>query len=247
MHEKMMTTVLIIGAPQGSDSPALQISSISLFETQILIAHNIKEAVKMLLEKPIDIVLMEFTVNDGDALGFLEAMGYLMVRILPIIVLAQPQEEKWGLNAFRKGARDFIVKDKSGHYLQRLHLIVEKIVQEEMLYRSSVQLQKNSDQILSCLTLPIVIWDVNNIIQFANTSASLYFEQPEWTGKSIEVVCDKLGPHFPVLLQGALEKLQISNQKIEIHESNIKATVLVMLDELFHKSGYVLLVHRDVS
>lgn len=149
MSELISATILVLGDPKREGLPISQASSVHGFQVNIIASKTLKDAVKIILEKSIDLILSEFHLDDGNAIDLLSALGHLTARMLPVVVVADALEEKFAIQAFRKGAKDFIVKDKSSHYLQRLPMILERALKDECRYRENTRIRKNNEAILA--------------------------------------------------------------------------------------------------
>lgn len=205
--------ILVVGDPNEEENLLLQAASLPHYETQVYTASNVKEAVKRLIERQIHLILVNSKLQDGDAVQFLDAITHLSARVIPTIVLANEFEEKIGFDAFRKGAKDFIIRDKQRHYLQRLPLVIERVLKDEIRYKENTRTKKNTDIILSSISDGVFGIDLQGTITFANPVAAMYLQQSfeMLIGKNIFDCTQNLEQDFGECLKRALEDVKRTN------------------------------------
>lgn len=259
MSDLTSVSILVVGDPKGEGVPLLQAASLPHYETKIYSALGLKEAIKILLEKKIDMVLVDSKLHDGDAVQFLEALSHLSVRVVPTIVMAQELEEKIGFESFRKGAKDFIIKDKQRHYLQRLPLIIERALKEENRYKENTRVKKNAEVILSTISDGVIGFDLTGNITFANPVAAMYLRQnfESMIGKSVFECLDHMEGDFTPSLRYGMEQVQSTNHTSVVGQYTItlghnkypflvKVNLTPIFTEMMHLEGYILFF-RDIA
>ncbi|MCS5710017.1 EAL domain-containing protein [Candidatus Berkiella aquae] len=259
MNELTIATILIIGDPKREGLPVSQASSVHGFQVQVISTKSLKDAIKIILEKSIDLILCEFHLVDGAATDLLNALSHLTVRMLPIIIVAEEADEKYAIQSFRKGAKDFVIKDKSNHYLQRLPLVIEKVLRDECRYRDNTRIKKNNEAILASISDGIIGINLQGTITFANPVAAMYLKQSlqDLINHPIENFAENVSDEFLVSLKKAIETVEKTNDLTAIgqyilsfNESSSKNEIKVYLtpifDELMHIEGYVL-SFRDIT
>ncbi len=259
MIEKTQVNILVVENTGKAQAPLWKGVYAPGFHIEILKAKGIKEAIKIMLEKSVDGIVTQFQVEDGNAFEFLDALSLLSARMVPIIVIADKNDEEMGIQLFRKGARDFLIKDKKGHFLQRLPSSVERVLREEIYYKDNTRLKKNSEAVLSALSDGVIGLSLSGIITFANPSAALYLNQAfeDLIGKSITDYASQINESFLETLNQSMHQVQTSNMMMVVGQymltlkkneqsSMIEASLTPVFNELLHLEGYVL-TFRDIS
>ncbi len=160
------------------------------------------------------------------------------------------------VQALRKGAKDFLVKDKNGYYLQRLPFVIERILKEEDRYRETLMTKRNTEAVLATISDGIVCFNLAGIITFANQAAAIYLHTPyeSLIGKSLEESIHFLdgfvdGHHRAIL------EVKTSNQSTVVGEYYFtledemflgRANLTPVLNDLMHLEGYIL-IFQDIS
>jgi len=213
-----MTNILVI-QNQG-EGLSLQVASAPHLEVHVMVVKSIQEAIKTVLETAIEGIVSEYDLLDGNAIALLEALSCLSARIVPTIVIVPEHEAKSEIQLFRKGAKDLLIQDKQGHYLQRLPFVLERVLKEEQRYRNNTVLKKNSEAILGTVSDGMIGLDGANSITFVNTVAALYLNgtPASFVGKKIQEVSAHLGSSFLDAFQKAREDIQFRNQAVSLGE-----------------------------
>ncbi|MBS0290215.1 MAG: EAL domain-containing protein [Proteobacteria bacterium] len=259
MVEKSQANILVVENAKKGQKALWEAVHLDTFNTQIFKAKSIKEAIKIVLEKKVDGIIIDFQVEDGEALELLDAINQISVRVIPIIVLADKEQEKKGILLFRKGARDFLVKDAKKEYLKRLSVVLERILNEEIRYLQNSRLKQNTQAVLASVSEGIIGLSLAGTITFVNPAAADFFETPFETlvGKSIEGYAKKIDENFMKLLKQSMNFVKSSNQVVVIGQfslslqnqgatSLIEVILIPVFNELLHLEGYVLSL-KDIS
>ena len=259
MSELISATILVIGDPKREGLPISQAASVHGFQTHIVVTKTLKDAVKIILEKSIDMILCEYQFNDGTVIDLLNALSHITARMLPIVVVADESDEKFAIQAFRKGAKDFIVKDKNCHYLQRLPLVLERVLKDECRYRENTRIKKNNEAILASISDGVIGINLQGIITFANPVAAMYLREqlPQLINQSINEFSEKINQNFNMALKKAIEVVEKTNNLVAVgsydlaledqqQANEVKVYLTPVFDELLHLEGFVL-SFRDIS
>jgi len=86
-------------------------------------ARTLKEAREALAERPMDLVLLDYGLPDGNGLSLLDDIRKLDPEV-PVIFVTALNDARTGIAALRGGAKEYVVKDE--HYLEELPLLVDK-------------------------------------------------------------------------------------------------------------------------
>ncbi|MBS0285877.1 MAG: EAL domain-containing protein [Proteobacteria bacterium] len=257
MVDKTQVTILVV---ENKENTSLWKSVQSLsFVHEKYKSTSIKDSIKTILEKNIDVIIAEFRTEDGDALEFLEAINALTAKIIPTIIIADKKDEKMGLQVFRKGARDFLVKDEYDQYLQRLPFTIERIVNEEIQYQEKNREKRNTEDLLAAISDGIIGLNLQDTITFANPAAALYFKAPlnSLGGKPLSDYAEQIDITFMDSLHKGMQQINATNQMTVIgqymmhlsknaHTSLVEANLIPVFNEMLHLEGYVL-CFKDIS
>jgi PAS domain S-box-containing protein len=103
-------TVLII---ENSEADALVIgellSASSLYDYEIFHESNLKDAVKLIEQENIDIVLLNLFLPDSFGIHTFNNL-FRQFPKMPFIVLTELEDDMIGVNAVKKGAQDYLIK-----------------------------------------------------------------------------------------------------------------------------------------
>lgn len=259
MSDKTLAKILIIYNPAKGDGTYCKKIQIKHFKLQYYYAKNIKEAIKIVLEKPIDGILSDYQLEDGDAIELLEALSSLSARMIPTIILAEDQFEKMGITLFRKGARDFLIKDKDNNYRKRIPQTLERIIHEEIRYREHTRLKRNNEAVLTAVSDGVIGLNLNGHITFANPAAAIYLKEPfeSLIGKNVEEYATRIDPSFYQCFVQGMEQVKASNQPAVLGQYILmpansdqpcvaEVSLTPVFNELLHLEGCVL-SFRDIS
>lgn len=259
MSELISATILVLGDPKREGLPISQAASVHGFQVNIIATKTLKEAVKIILEKSIDLILCEYHLDDGNAVDLLSALSHLTARMLPVVIVAEESEEKFAIQAFRKGAKDFIVKDKSSHYLQRLPMVLERVLKDECRYRENTRIKKNNEAILASISDGVIGTNLQGTITFANPVAAMYLNEqlPNIINQSIEDFVDIIDSSFLMSFKKAMDTVARTNNMIPVgtyqlalgsnqQKNQVNIYLTPVFDELLHLEGYVLSL-RDMT
>ncbi|MGD9591483.1 MAG: EAL domain-containing protein [Candidatus Berkiella sp.] len=253
MINKTQISILVVEKATKGDTPLWDCVSGLAFESDKFKAKSIKEAFKILLEQKIDCIVLSYKLDDGDAISFLEAINNLSARNIPTIVVAEKQDEQMAIQVFRTGAKDFLIKDSEGQYLNKLPSMVQRVLSEEMRYKENTRIRKNSEDILSSVTEGIIGINLKGVITFANPSSSVYLKKPleNVMGMPFENFAPQIDSSFMEALQKAMAQVESTNQMALVGQymlalvesevtSLIEASLFPVFNELLHLDGYVL-------
>ncbi|MEO9967829.1 MAG: response regulator [Reichenbachiella sp.] len=130
------------------------------------IAGSVASAKEALENNDYDVVITDYFLGDGDAFDVLA-----QIEGTPVIFTSGAGDEEVAIEAMRRGACDFLIKDSSRNYLKVLPLTIEKILTqkraEQKLLTAELQVKKLS--LVSQQTVnPVIIFDENKKIEWVN-------------------------------------------------------------------------------
>lgn len=104
-------------------------------------AVSVAEARKMLAVSRFDAVLIDYTLDDGNAFDMVEE-----IEEVPIVMITASGDEEVAAKAMKAGVSDYLIKDPEGNYLKSLPTAVENAISrrraEEELRRYREQLEE---------------------------------------------------------------------------------------------------------
>ncbi|GEM_PF-506380 len=160
--------------------------------------HTLAEGLAYLKENRVDVILTGLFLSDSREIEtFIELNA--KKKKTPIVVLVDEKHRAWALEAVRRGAQDYILKNKiNGDILFRtLHNAIERYQAQERLYQTTLELNAFF-QAFPDLFLRVTENDV--ILDYhAGRSADLFALPLDFLGKSVKEV-------FPSPASQLLEK-----------------------------------------
>lgn len=124
-----------------------------------VIAGSIAEAKEVLANQQFDVVLTDYFLGDGTAFDIID-----LVKETPIIFATGTGDEKVAVEAMRRGARDYLIKDPDRSYLTVLPLTVDKVIEERNRDRELRMLS----QAIKSIHDSVFITDLSNKFIFVN-------------------------------------------------------------------------------
>ena len=115
-----------------------------------IIATSLAEAMQRLSESVFQFVLLDNHLGDGDGLNFIKTIKELSPVPVPILMITGDDDQSVMVEAFSKGADDFLVKplslDLLWQKLQRVHNLYEKEAKLEKQTKRLEQLLNKQEQ-----------------------------------------------------------------------------------------------------
>ena len=136
----MKLSILITEDDEGL-RPSLE-RSVARGGYEVFSAACVSEAVGVLQERNIDLVLLDINLPDGSGFDVLEAAHNIDNEIVVIMITAFP-DVKTAVSSMKKGAIDFIIKPFE---LEELHLTVERALETRSLRRNVRLLEHERDR-----------------------------------------------------------------------------------------------------
>ncbi|MBN1808776.1 MAG: sigma-54-dependent Fis family transcriptional regulator [Planctomycetes bacterium] len=153
-------------------------------------ASSVQQALAIFSETPIDIVITDLRLPDGDGLGLMEEILRRAPQV-PVILITGHGSEDIAVDAIRRGAHDYIPKPIG---LNRLRAVMEGAVRTRKLHLENLALHKQIDarrafsRIVGNSPAITAIKDI--IRQVAPTGATVLVTGENGTGK--ELVADAI-------------------------------------------------------
>ena len=101
---------------------------------------NAGEGLARVSEGAPDLILLDYNLPDMDGVEFLSELAAGSGEItIPVIMLTGAQDVSVAVEAMRRGARDYLIKDGERDYLKLLPTVIKRVLQEERLRREKRQ------------------------------------------------------------------------------------------------------------
>ena len=146
-----------------------------------VIAGSVGEVVEIVESSNFDVIITDFYLGDGTAL---DVLG--IVDGIPVIVTTGMDDQQTAVEAMKKGAYDYLVRDKDYNYIKVMPVLVENAIK-----------RKKSEDLFSLLSHAMVsicdcvyITDMNHKIIFVNNAfcETYGYTQDEIMGKKGNVL-----------------------------------------------------------
>jgi two-component system, NtrC family, sensor kinase len=112
------------------------------------VASSYREALKLLSKATYDIVLLDHSLGDGTGLELLSE-----IHDTPVIFISGSSTELIIIEAMKKGAYDFLIKDHNQNFLSLLPSTIEKVVKrklaEDRLKKYLAELERSNEELRS--------------------------------------------------------------------------------------------------
>ena len=87
-----------------------------------------------------DLILLDYHLPDMDGVDFLAELAVDTGEVtVPVVMLTGAQDIAIAVDVMRRGARDYLIKDGEGHYLQLLPTVIKRVLQEARTRREKRQ------------------------------------------------------------------------------------------------------------
>jgi len=90
---------------------------------ELTISVSVEEAKEALKNNEFDIVLADYQLGDGTVLDFID-----LTNSTPVIIITGKGDEERAVKVLKKGASDYLIKDKESNYLNILPVTIENVL-----------------------------------------------------------------------------------------------------------------------
>lgn len=111
-------------------------------------AANIAEAADLLEKNKYDAVLIDYRLPDGTGLDVLDKL-----HETASIFVTGSGDESVAVKAMKGGARDYLIKDPNGAYLEMLPTVIDKAMEAVKLEKEREELESSLKEELDAMTL----------------------------------------------------------------------------------------------
>jgi len=179
------------------------------------------EACMAVAQKTFDIVIADYILGDGTVFDLFDHL-----KGLPVIVITGAGNEEVAVEAMKKGAYDYLIKDATGRYLEALPLKVDIALKRRRTEKQLVEYQENLETLVQERTEQLDIEAQK--LEEMNTALRVILNQRNEDKVRIEetILSNLKELVFPHIR--SLKKLERNKQKrayIEIIESNLNSII----------------------
>jgi len=97
-------------------------------------AESGEEGLQIINSRRADCILLDYQLPDLDGMGFLEELGGEAGQIrFPVIMLTGADNAKVAVEAMKRGAQDYLVKDVERQYLELLPAVIQRVLHKQQL------------------------------------------------------------------------------------------------------------------
>jgi len=258
MNEKAQIKLLLIRDKRNNYEQQIVFDAVNSFEISVIAMDKFSAATQRVVEMAIDLIVCDLQIEDECVTDFLDSLNRLSTRIIPVIVLANKDQAHQAVAIFRSGAKDFIIKDEKNSYLNRLPLVIERVLQGEARYRENLKKRISTDVILSTISDGMIGVDLNNKVTFANPVAALYLKCQFETMVNQDITeITKNMREISFIIEKGLEAIRTTQQSVELGSHKltlgdhsepilVRLKILPVQDDLMHLKGCIILL-QDIS
>lgn len=147
---------------------------------QLYVTDKIAESLKICSDYCIDLVIIDFFMQDGSVLDFLQNNLAIIDSHIPILVLSEQNAYALHLCAYRKGVAQVIFKDEKNRYIKYLNKYIKKLHDDNIEHIPIMRPKTNINN-------AVIAVNKDLDIVFMNDAATGYLSviQEEVVGKSI--------------------------------------------------------------
>jgi PAS domain S-box-containing protein len=219
------------------------------FNLQYELAASVAEAKDLIIKKKFDVIITDYLLKHETGFAIIE-----MVKDTPIIFITGQGSQLVAVEAMKKGAFDYIIKESSGQYLDLLVASVEKAYSYSNTNKKLEAAEKEIKNLLGALS------QINNSITILNKDGNV-----EWVNKGFENLFGLSLNNIKGKSVSDLKRKDIGKDKLEelfrkkdtlIYESKIVqkqgnqkwiyTTITAIRDELGDLSR-IIIVDTDIS
>ncbi len=194
------------------------------FEYTLHIARTGKEAIKNVTQHPYDVIFLDYMLPDMDGLSLLEEFKKKGIE-LPIIFFTGYGSEEIAVQAMKKGASDYIVKNVGTNHLLKIPELIQQKTKEYKLMQEKKRIEMLKRNLISLVSHEMrgPLAAILNGLSLLKTT--LPFDQLNNKVKKIFSISEKAGKDMMFMLDNFLLLSKIEAREIEevIKETNINS------------------------
>ena len=140
------------------------------FNLQYELASTVGDAKELLANNEYDVVVTDYLLKNETGFSIIE-----IVKDTPVIFITGQGDQSVAVQAMKKGAFDYIIKESSGHYLDLLTTTIEKAFSFNTTHKKLEEAEQEIKKLLRALE------QINNSITILDKEGNI-----EWVNKGFE-------------------------------------------------------------
>ncbi len=128
-------------------------------------SETLARAVHLTQKSRFDVILMDYILDDGTGLDILSK-----VEETPVILITGNGNENIAVEAMRKGAYDYLIKDHDRNYLKLLPLAIQNVLAHKQAKMAKIESEKRYRTIVETVSDIIFQLDANQKVTFVNSA-----------------------------------------------------------------------------
>lgn len=236
----MQTKIVLIIEDNYADYKLLQelLLDVRDFNFEMMQVTSVKDALKVLDERPVDIILLDLGLSDSQGINTLDAINTKAYTI-PIVILTSMQDQEIAISAVRKGALDYLIKGTftDSELARTIIYSVERKQTENKLYEYA-QIVTNSNDAIFCYDLK------GNITSWNKAAEKIYgYTLDEVLGKSISLMIpdenkDDIKDILDTIAHGkSISKYETNRQRKDGMLVQMSLSIAPIKDKMQHITG----------
>jgi PAS domain S-box-containing protein len=144
----MTTTILVID--DSEDDQRLYRRAFKDFESSfnLVMTSSAEAGLARIADAKPDLILLDYNLPDMDGLSFMKRLAASSDNAIPIVMLTGENSVAVAVEAMKRGADDYLVKDTEGVYLRLLPGVVGRVMDSYVQRELNLRLQKETETLL---------------------------------------------------------------------------------------------------
>ncbi|TFW23576.1 response regulator [Massilia arenosa] len=118
---------------------------------ELLEAEHGEEGLERAVAERPDCILLDYNLPDLSGLEFIDRLDTALPGVIPVMMLTGADSAAVAAESMRRGARDYLVKDVDGHYLELLPGAIDRMLREQRLLdekrRTEAELRESQSEL----------------------------------------------------------------------------------------------------
>ena len=170
------TLLIVEDCPEDRELYRRSLSGDSVCDYCLLEAESVAAGLELCRTQPIDVILLDYLLPDGNGLEFLKAVtAQSNGKTPPVVMITGQADRATAVQAMKLGAQDYLVKNEIAPEL--LKLTVRNAIEKSSLQRQLTAAKQQTIEIWESMTDAYVTLDRDWRIGYANQAATQFMWQ----------------------------------------------------------------------